>query len=87
MNRVFTANGWEDYVYWQKQDAKALKKINALLEDIARHGNRGLGKPEPLLGDLMGFYSRRINDRDRLIYRLEGDSIFILACAFITGSN
>ncbi len=85
MNRVFTANGWEDYVYWQKQDAKTLKKINALLEDIARHGNRGLGKPEPLLGDLMGFYSRRINDRDRLIYRLEGDSIFILACRFHYG--
>lgn len=85
MNRVFTANGWEDYVYWQKQDAKTLKKINALLEDIARNGNRGLGKPEPLLGDLMGFYSRRINDRDRLIYRLEGDSIFILACRFHYG--
>ncbi len=82
MNKVFTRNGWEDYVWWQSQDRKTLKRINALLEDIARNGNRGLGKPEPLLGDLSGFYSRRINDRDRLIYKTDGENIYVLACRY-----
>ncbi len=82
MNKVFTRNGWEDYVWWQSQDRKTLKRINALLEDIARNGNRGLGKPEPLLGDLFGFYSRRINDSDRLIYKMDGENIYVLACRY-----
>ena len=54
MNKVFTKNGWEDYIYWQTEDKKTLKKINKLIEDICRNGNSGIGKPEPLLGDLSG---------------------------------
>ena len=63
MNKVFTKNGWEDYIYWQTEDKKTLKKINKLIEDICRNGNSGIGKPEPLLGDLSGFWSRRINEK------------------------
>ena len=64
MNKVFTKNGWADYVYWQTEDRKTIKKINQLIEDIARNGNEGIGKPEPLTGNLTGFWSRRINDKD-----------------------
>jgi len=71
MNKVFTKNGRADYVYWQTEDRKTLKKINQLIEDIARNGNEGIGKPEPLTGNLTGFWSRRINDKDRLIYRTD----------------
>ena len=55
MNSVFTENGWKDYVYWQTEDRKTLRKINSLLEDIKRNGNEGIGKPEALSGDLAGF--------------------------------
>lgn len=80
MIRQFTDNGWADYVYWQTEDRKTLKKINALIEDICRNGNEGLGKPERLTGDLTGFWSRRINEKDRLVYRIDGDIVSILAC-------
>ena len=82
MNKVFTENGWADYVYWETEDRKTLKKINNLLADIDRNGNTGIGKPEPLRGNLSGFWSRRINEKDRLIYRIEGDSIQILSCRY-----
>ncbi len=82
MNKIFTENGWQDYVYWQGEDRKTLKKINQLLADISRHGNTGLGKPEPLSGNLAGFWSRRINDRDRLIYRTDRENIYILSCRY-----
>lgn len=68
MNKVFTENGWADYTFWETEDRKILKKINKLIEDICRNGNEGLGKPEALSGNLAGYWSRRINDRDRLIY-------------------
>ena len=87
MNKRFTENGWMDYVYWEKEDKKTLKRINQLLEDIGRNGNIGIGKPEPLSGDLAGFWSRRINDRDRLIYRIRGDDIDILACRYHYGDR
>ena len=87
MNKRFTENGWIDYVYWEKEDKKTLKRINQLLEDIGRNGNIGIGKPEPLSGDLAGFWSRRINDRDRLIYRIQGDDIDILACRYHYGDR
>lgn len=61
MNKTFTDIGWEDYLYWQTEDRKTLRKINTLLKDIERNGNEGIGKPEPLTGDLSGFWSRRIN--------------------------
>lgn len=82
MNKVFTDIGWEDYLYWQTEDRKTLRKINTLLKDIERNGNEGIGKPEPLIGDLSGFWSRRINQKDRLIYALEMDQIIIIACRY-----
>lgn len=82
MNKAFTDIGWEDYLYWQTEDRKTLRKINTLLKDIERNGNEGIGKPEPLTGDLSGFWSRRINQKDRLIYTLEMDQIIIIACRY-----
>lgn len=82
MNKAFTDIGWEDYLYWQTEDRKTLRKINTLLKDIERNGNEGIGKPEPLTGDLYGFWSRRINQKDRLIYALEMDQIIIIACRY-----
>lgn len=87
MNKLFTDNGWQDYLYWESQDKKTLKRINKLIEDISRNGNTGLGKPEPLTGPLTGFWSRRINDKDRLIYKLEDDAVIILACRFHYGDR
>ena len=81
-NKLFTDNAWQDYLYWQQEDRKTVKKINALLDDIARNGYTGLGKPEPLTGPLTGFWSRRINDKDRLIYKIDGENICVLACRF-----
>lgn len=82
MNKAFTDIGGEDYLYWQTEDWKTLRKINTLLKDIERNGNEGIGKPEPLTGDLSGFWSRRINQKDRLIYALEMDQIIIIACRY-----
>lgn len=82
MNKAFTDIGWEDYLYWQTEDRKTLRKINTLLKDIERNGNEGIGKPEPLTGDLSGFWSRRINQKNRLIYALEMDQIIIIACQY-----
>ncbi|MBR2778676.1 MAG: Txe/YoeB family addiction module toxin [Firmicutes bacterium] len=87
MNKLFTDNGWQDYLFWESQDKKTLKRINMLIEDISRNGNIGLGKPEPLTGSLAGFWSRRINDKDRLIYKLEDDAVIILACRFHYGDR
>ena len=80
MNKVFTDNGWKDYVYWQTEDRKTLKKINALVEDICRNGNEGIGKPEPLSGELQGEFSRRIDEKNRLVYHTEGDYLYIVQC-------
>lgn len=80
MNKLFTANGWEDYTYWEKEDKKTLKRINNLIQDIERNGNNGIGKPEPLSENLSGFWSRRINEKDRLIYKIDGVNIVILSC-------
>ena len=78
----FTENGWSDYESRQREDLKTFQKINALLKDISRNGNSGLGKPEPLVGDLAGFWSRRINDKDRLVYMLVGEEIQVLSCRY-----
>lgn len=67
---IFTDYGWEDYLFWQQEDRKKLSKVNALIKDIKRNGNSGLGLPEPLTGNLSGFWSRRIDAKNRLIYRL-----------------
>ena len=82
MNKIFTDNGLKDYVYWQSENRKTLKKINNLLNDISRNGNVGVGKPEPLSGNLSGYWSRRINAKDRLIYRIDEENIYILACRY-----
>ncbi len=80
MNKLFTDSGWEDYLYWANEDRKTLRRINKLIEDISRNGNSGIGKPEPLTAELSGFWSRRINDKDRLIYKISGDDIYIISC-------
>ena len=80
MNKVFSDLAWEEYLYWQLNDRKLLKKINDLLKDIERNGNEGLGKPEPLRHELEGLWSRRISPEHRLIYRFDEDNIYILKC-------
>ena len=77
---LFRKEAWDDFLYWQATDKKTLKRINALLRDIGRDPFRGTGKPEPLKGDLSGFWSRRIDDTHRLVYRIKGDTIEILSC-------
>jgi toxin YoeB len=74
--------GWEDYLFWQTQDRKTLKKINLLIQDVLRNPFSGLGNPEPLKGDLAGARSRRINDKDRLAYQVTADEAFILTCRY-----
>ena len=80
MNKIFTDKAWEDYLYWQAQDKRTLKKINDLLKDIERNGNEGIGKPEPLKNNLTGWWSRRIDQKNRLVYRVTGEFIEILQC-------
>jgi toxin YoeB len=75
MNIQFSSRAWEDYLYWQQLDKKVLKKINELLKDISRSPYEGIGKPEPLKHALSGFWSRRITDEHRLVYRVEGKTI------------
>ena len=80
MRFVFVDASWDDYLYWQKNDKKKVKKINDLLNDISRSPFEGLGKPEPLKHKYSGFWSRRIDDEHRLIYKYENDEIQILKC-------
>ncbi|NCB78094.1 MAG: Txe/YoeB family addiction module toxin [Negativicutes bacterium] len=80
MNKVFSDLAWEEYLYWQLNDRKLLKKINDLLKDIERNGNEGLGKPEPLRHELEGLWSRRISPEHRLIYKFDEENIYILKC-------
>lgn len=81
MNELrFAESAWEDYLYWQKQDKKTLKKINALLKEIQRSPFEGEGKPEPLKNDKTGLWSRRINGTDRLVYGIEKEAILIYQC-------
>ena len=77
---VFSESAWQDYLYWQTQDKKTLKKINLLLQDIVRNGYEGIGKPEPLKEDLSGFWSRRIDDKNRIVYRISEEYIEIIQC-------
>ncbi len=80
MNKMFSDSAWDEYLYWQTEDKKILKKINELIQDIERNGNEGLGKPEPLKHELAGYWSRRITDVHRLIYSIDESTIFIANC-------
>ena len=82
MNKVWTENAWQDYIYWQTEGRKTLKKINRLIEDVSRNGNNGIGKPEPLVGELSGFWSRRIDETNRLVYKSDASNIYILSCRY-----
>jgi toxin YoeB len=73
---------WEDYLYWQKQDKRILKRINALIKDIVREPFTGIGKPEPLKHNWRGFWSRRINDEHRLVYTVQGGDVIIAQCRY-----
>ncbi len=80
MHKIWFDEAWDDYLYWQLQDKKTLKRINNLLKDTERNPFAGIGKPEPLKGELSGFWSRRIDDANRLVYRINDDSLEILSC-------
>lgn len=75
-------NAWEDYLWWQTHDRKVLKRINALIKDIARNGNEGIGKPEPLKHEFAGFWFRRITEEHRLVYRVLENEFTVLACRY-----
>lgn len=80
MNKLFSDKAWQDIMEWAREDRKALKRIDALLRDIERNGHNGIGKPEALKHQLVGYWSRRITDKDRLIYRFDETTIYIAAC-------
>ena len=80
MNKLFSDKAWKDILEWMREDRKVIKRIDALLSDIERNGNIGIGKPEALRHELSGYWSRRITDKDRLIYRFDDSTIYIAAC-------
>ena len=77
MRLIFAEEAWEDYLYWQKQDRKMVERINKLVQQIRRDPFGGIGKPEPLKHALAGFWSRRITDEHRVVYKVEGDALLI----------
>ncbi len=77
MRLIFSENAWKDYLYWQRTDKKTLKRINTLIRDIQRVPYEGIGKPEPLKHGLSGYWSRRINNEHRIVYKAENDAILI----------
>ncbi len=82
MKLVWDGSAWEDYLWWQAQDRRVVKRINVLIEDVTRNGNSGIGKPEPLKHGFQGYRSRRITDEHRLIYKIAGDEVRIAACRY-----
>ena len=81
MKKIWFDEAWSDYLYWQGQDKKTIKRINALIQDIERNGfGKGIGKPEPLKENLNGLWSRRIDEVNRLVYRVEGGILQIVSC-------
>lgn len=82
MNLAFTSQGWQDYLWFQKNERQVLRRINRVIEDTLRHPTSGLGKPEQLRGNLSGFWSRRITQEHRLVYAVEKSQIVIISCRF-----
>lgn len=80
MKKIWTDDAWDDYLYWQTQDKKTLKRINNIIKDIDRNGYEGIGEPEPLKHELQGFWSRRIDSKNRIVYRIKNDAIEIAQC-------
>ena len=80
MRIAFEERGWEEYLYWQTQDKKTLKRINALLKDMSRTPFSGLGKPEPLKNNLSGYWSREIDEKNRIVYKIENNQIIVAQC-------
>lgn len=80
MNKTWSDEAWEDYIYWQTQDRKTLKRINEILKDIDRNGYEGIGKPEPLKGNYSGWWSRLIDAKNHIIYRIHLEQIEIVQC-------
>ncbi len=83
----WTLEAWNDYLYWQAQDRKTLKRINKLLKDVVRHPFEGIGKPEPLKENLSGFWSRRIDENNRLVYAVDNQQVTILSCRYHYGKH
>lgn len=81
-NILFTPEAWDDYEHWQTQDRKTLKRINQLLDSAVRTPFEGIGKPEPLKGNLAGFWSRRIDDTHRLVYEVSNSDISVISCRY-----
>ncbi len=77
MRLIFADGAWDDYLYWQKYDRKMVERINQLIQEVRREPFAGVGKPEPLRHALAGFWSRRISDEHRMVYRVEGDSLLV----------
>ena len=82
MQLTWLPGGWEDYLYWQKNDRKTVERVNELIRDTLRNPTSGIGKPEPLRSNLKGWWSRRITQEHRLVYRVDEKSIVILQCRF-----
>ncbi len=83
MKLVFSEQAWEDYLYWQKTDKKLLQRINDLIKEISRTPHTGTGKPEPLKHALAGYWSRRINEEHRLVYKITSDSVHIAQLRYL----
>lgn len=82
MRLVFTTRSWDDYLYWQKNDKRMVRRINDLIKDIQREPFEGIGKPEPLKHQLQGLWSRRIDSEHRLVYEIAKDEQRIIACRY-----
>ena len=82
MKLIFSSQSWEDYLFWQTTNRRILKRINALIKEIGRDPFRGIGKPEPLKHALAGYWSRRINAEHRIVYKVEGGSLYIAAARY-----
>ncbi|VTR77879.1 Txe/YoeB family addiction module toxin [Cellulomonas hominis] len=85
MRLVWDQNAWQDYLWWQVQDRKVLRRINLLVQDVVLHENEGMGKPEPLKHDFAGYWSRRITDEHRLVHKVTDGEVRIAACRYHYG--